>query len=87
MFTYMTRVVRSTKILSFSARARRAVAVTVFCFGLSFGRPELPLKIWPGLSFIRRRLPFSLFLVGYMLVALINIFILINKEEGPIKIK
>ena len=87
IFAYITRVSSSIKILSFNARFR--ILVTTFSLGLFAAviGSETVTKIWPGLSFVRRRLPFALFLVGYMLVALINIFILICKEEGPIKIK
>jgi len=38
-------------------------------------------------GFVREELPFLGFMVGYILFALMRVFIILNKEEGPIKIK
>lgn len=63
----------------------------LFIISLLGGRlinsPSLLPRVWPAVSFIRNNIPFLLFLVNYMLLTLVSVFMIVIKEEGPIKIK
>ena len=88
IFTYMTRVLRYSKISYI--RLRWGVIILFFIAvgaGRMGGSTFLLIGIWPAISFLCETIPFLFFLVNYILLTLISVFIIISKEDGPIKIK
>jgi len=88
MFTYITRVITSSKILGVSPRGGVVLVPALLILTLAYtGAPASRQLLWPGVSLRVNSLPFIIFLVVYLLLALIRVFILIEKESGPLKIK
>ena len=88
MFTYITRAIASRKILGVSPRGGAVLVpgVLILVFGYT-GAPLRAQLLWPGVNLGVNSLPFIVFLVAYLLLALIRVFILIEKESGPLKMK
>lgn len=88
MFTYITRVITSRKILGVSPRSRVILAPALLTLRLVYiGTPASTQLLWPGVNLGVNSLPFIIFLVVYLLLALIRVFMLIEKESGPLKMK
>lgn len=88
IFTYITRVMASSKILGVSPRGSVALAPGLFLFALAYTRgPSNAQALWPGVNLRVNSLLFMIFLVAYLLLALIRVFTVIEKEAGPLKIK
>jgi len=84
----MTRAVSSSKILALGGRPIIIISgAVVFYTIIRFNSPALTVNLWTSLGFVSEELPFLLFLVNYMIFALVRVFVILNKEEGPIKIK
>lgn len=88
MFTYITRVLRYSKISLVRLRGlvRMLLTISVLSINLILSPKSVP-EMWPAISFISENIPFLLFLVNYILLTLISVFIIVRKEEGPMKIK
>lgn len=88
MFTYLTSVLSYSKIRF--VRFRWSVAILFFSRTLMlifFTSPFIQVRVWPAISFLCETTPFLFFLVNYILLTLVSIFLIVRKEEGPIKIK
>ena len=88
MFTYITRAIASRKILGASPRGGVVLALTLLLLVLAHTRAPVGTQLlWPGVNLGVNSLPFIVFLVVYLLLALIRVFMLIEKESGPLKMK
>ena len=88
IFTYLTSVLTYSKITLI--RFRWGVVILFFISALR-GRlttsPHIQVRVWPAISFLCETTPFLFFLVNYILLTLVRIFLIVRKEDGPIKIK
>lgn len=88
IFTYITRVITSRKILGVAPRGVIIFIPALLILILAYtSAPAGTQLIWPGVNLGVNSLPFIIFLVVYLLLALIRVFILIEKESGPLKMK
>lgn len=88
MFTYITSVTTSRKILGVSPRGGVILVPALLILTLAYtGPPARTQLLWPGVSLTVNSLAFIIFLVVYLLLALIRVFMLIEKESGPLKMK
>ena len=88
MFTYITSVTTSRKIFGVSPRGGVILVPALLILTLAYtGPPARTQLLWPGVNLTVNSLPFIIFLVVYLLLALIRVFMLIEKESGPLKMK
>ena len=88
IFTYITSVIASRKILGVTPRTVSGLAVALIIFATAHtSNPASTQVLWPGIILGANVIPFIFFIVVYLLLALISVFILIEKEAGPLKIK
>ena len=87
MFVYLRRLIQSAKINTLGTQYRFFIRVALGILAISGALRVLGEKgqVWVDRGFVSSNTTLVIFIVIYLLVALLSVYRLCQKREGPIK--